>query len=93
MPSFLITIFISIFLRLLTNDAFLQKIVKILVVKIRGICFERGLTMFVIILDTFLTWLDTEEGKEVLYTVAANMRHDKATQNELKSCIKEAYKK
>jgi len=45
------------------------------------------------ILDSFLAWLNSEEGTKIVSEVANNLKNDRGTQNELKSCIKAAYKK
>jgi len=87
MPNFLVTILISLMLRLLTNEVFLKKILKIIVTKLAERCEERGLTVFAEICRTFVAWLDTYGAGAVLKEVAESMK-DKEVQKEIKACVR-----
>jgi len=88
MPNFLVTILISLMLRLLTNEVFLKKILKILVTKLAERCEERELMVSAEICWTFVAWLDSYGAGVVLKEGAQSMK-DKEVQKEVKACVRE----
>lgn len=92
MPVWVITLLISLFVRLLVNEEFIRKFTLILLKKILAACEERGVEFLIPLLKTILDWLETPASEAVFKGVAQSFKNDKKTREEISQCVRRACK-